>query len=444
MALMRTVEVLFVIIIIIGAFLITSQFAVLPSPRQIFGTNLQELAVSTLQTLDAQYNLSRTAFSSNPNAWGALQKSLAASLPPNVVFNLTVFNINSTGGVVTYHLANSISNAAGTLGVGSESASCLVTSSNVTFGVTPQKIGGGKPKTLYILNCNDSNGWWITGYTGQSLASDLKNILSPYFQTTILVNSTYQLGLLLNGTTISHLPTENVAGAVVINTFGEAVPIPAGYYNKTGYRSSDQSYANYTYTLGRRVNAYNWTWVSIVGYPFYYVTNTKTLNNIQAWGIYGTRMVGTNNGQGPAGLNAFLRGLDGQSYLYNSTSITEEIGVVYLSSAALDRCNYYGIYPAPYQTATRALPSYILGPYHLTATEIFNRSPSYPTYIAAATYSHKGGGAFLAIGATRIPDIRVAALGLLMYYNPQIYKSQFEASGTSRLITLQLAQQGGT
>jgi hypothetical protein len=447
MALMRTVEVLFVIIIIIGGFLITTQFAVLPYPRQIFGTNLRELAVSTLQTLDAQYNLSSIVFSTDSNAWGALQKSLAASLPPNVIFNLTVFNINSTGGVVTYRLANSISNAAGNLGIGSQSASCLVTSSNVTFGMTPQKIGGGKPKTLYILNCNDANGWWITGYTGQSLASDLKNLLSPYFQTTILVNGTYQLGCLLNRTRISSLPQENVTGAVVMNTFGEAVPIPAGYYNKTGYRSSDRSYANYTYTIGQRVNAYNWTWVSIVGYPFYYVTNTKItpFNNTQAWGIYGTRMVGTDNGQGPAGLNAFLRGLGGKTYLYNSTGITGNPGVVYLSSTALDRCNYYGIYPAPYQTSTRALPSYILNVYNLIATEIFNRPPSpNQNWIAGATYSHTGGGAFTAIGLTRTPDIRVSVLGLLMYYHPQIYKSEFEAGGTSRLVTLQLAQQGGT
>jgi hypothetical protein len=439
---MRTVEVLFVIIIIIGAFLITTQFAVLPYPSQIFGTNLRELAASTLQTLDAQYNLSRIVFSTNPNAWGALQKSLAASLPPNIIFNLTVFNINYTGGVVTYRLANSISDAAGNLGVGSESASCLVTSSNVTFGITPQKIGGGKPKTLYILNCNDANGWWITGYTGQSLASDFKNILSPYFQTTILVNSTYQLGCLLNGTRISSLPTENITGAVIINTFGEAVPIPAGYYTTIGYDSKNGSYANYTYTLGLRVKAYNCTWVSIVGYPFYYVTNTKTFKTTQnTWGIYGMQITGNKSDEGSSGLNAFLQGLAGQTYKYNDTWITGSPGVVYLSSAALYSCNYYGIYSAPYQTSTRALPSYILSSYSLTATEIFNPVGN---WIAGATYRHTGGGAFTAIGATRIPDIRVSALGLLMYYHPQIYKSQFEASGTSRLVTLQLAQQGGT
>jgi hypothetical protein len=88
-----------------------------------------------------------------------------------------------------------------------------------------------------------------------------------------MVQNTAQLGQILNG---SALQGETVRNATVINPFGEAVPIPAGYYTAKGYRSDDQSYANYSYTLGLRVNAYNWTWVSIVGYPFYYVTNMKT------------------------------------------------------------------------------------------------------------------------------------------------------------------------
>jgi len=438
--LMRTVEVLFVIIIILGAFMISAYFAVLPSPRQIFGTNLRELAVSTLQTLDAKYNLSRIVFEDDPDAWGVLQKALSASLPPNIVFNLTVFSINSTGGIVTYQLVNSVSNSEGDLGVGSESASYLVTSSEVTFGITPEKIGekSGKNITLYILNCNDANGWWIPGYTGQTLAADFYNLLSPYFTTTVLVNSTYQLGLLLNGTA---LKGETLRDAVVINTFGEAVPIPTEYcqggsHEGEGYDSSRSSYARYFHTLGVKTRTYNWTWVSIVGYPLYYVSNTGRFTGDQAWGIYGTVSVAQ------AGLNAFLRGLTSRSYLYDSTWITGEPGVVYLSSAALDRCNYYGIYPAPYQTSTRALPASILiGTYGLTATEMFNRVGD---WIAAATYRRTGGGAFTAIAVTRIPDIRVTVLGLLMYYSPQIYRSEFGASDTSRLVTLQLSQQGGT
>jgi len=443
---MRTVEVLFVIMIILGAFIVATQFAVLPSPRQIFGTNLRELAVSTLQTLDTKFDLTKTVFKSPSDpAWGFLGNALSASLPPNIVYNLSVFEISSSGGVVTYYLVKSISDAEGSLGADSEAASYLVTSPNVTFSITPEKIGekSGKNITLYILNCNDANGWWITGYTGQTLAADLYNLLSPYFKATVLVNSTYQLGLLLNGTA---LKGETLRDAVLINTFGEAVPIPAGYYTTQGYDSGNRAYAKYAYILGQRVNTYNWTWVSIVGYPLYYVTNTVFFASTQnGWGIYGMRMIGKDGGEGPSGLNAFLRGLDSQSYSYNPNWITGSPGIVQFTSGASYYSNYYGVYPSPYQTSTRALPTSILSTYHLTATEIFNRPPApNQNWIAGATYRHTGGGALTAIGLTRTPDIRVTVLGLLLYYRPTIYRSEFGAGGTSRLVTLQLSQQGGT
>jgi len=147
---------------------------------------------------------------------------------------------------------------------------------------------------------------------------------------------------------------------------------------------------------------------------------------------------------GQAGLNAFLRGIDNRGYSYDNSWITGSPGVVQLTSYAYERSNYYGLYPAPYQTATRALPSWIMGTYNLNV-----RSKDYvfePVggWIAGATFSHQGGGALTAIGLTRIPDIRITDLALLMYYSPEIYRSEFGASGTSRLVTLQLAQQGGT
>jgi hypothetical protein len=429
---LRTVEVIIVILILAGAFIAASLFAVLPSPRQISSPDLGQLGLTTLQMLDKDKDLTETVFKDPADpAWIDLEIVLSACLPPNIVHNLTVYDIVTLpDGTVSYQAANSITNSESGIGTDSEAASYLVTSTNVTFMVAPEKISG----TLYILNCSDANGWWITGYTAQSLASDLYNLLSPYFETTVLVNSTYQLGLLLNGTT---LKGETLQDAVILNTFGEAVPIPAGYYTTQGY--ADGSYAKYAWILGQKVNSYNWTWVSIVGYPFYYVTNTvffaSTQNN---WGIYGMKMVSG------YGLGCFLRGLDELPYSYRSQS-TEDIGVVYLSSAALDRCNYYGIYPAPYQTSTRALPTTILSTYDLTPTELFYRVNN---YIAAATYRHTGGGALTAIGLTRIPDIRVTALALLMYYRPILYKSEFTLRAgerpTQRLVVLQLGQQGGS
>jgi hypothetical protein len=149
-------------------------------------------------------------------------------------------------------------------------------------------------------------------------------------------------------------------------------------------------------------------------------------------------------------LNAFLQGLNNQTYVYNSTWITGSLsGVKYLTNEALEDCNYYGIYPSPYQTFTRALPSYITGIYHLNVTtHIFNPDGGYypgsvyrHTVTVGSTTDFMGG--FLALGVTRTPDIRVTALGLLSDYSPRLYRSSYTTYGTSRLAVLQLGLAGG-
>ena len=435
---MRTIEVLIVIIIVTGAFIAASFFAVLPWPRQVSPMNLRRLSFTTLQMLDSDYALSAASFETNNyTLWGGLQVALAASLPPNVIYNLTIYDV-SGGTTQLYNPVASISNAE-SLGATSDASSYLVASSNVTFNVTPEKIGAhGGGGTLYILNCSDAPSWWITGYTANSLAQDLYNLLSPYFYRTMMVQNTTQLAQILDG---NALQGETLQNAVVINTCGEAVPIPSNYadlYN-------DNSYAEYFYEVGKRVNQYNWTWTSIVGWPFYYVSNTNKFSSSQNnWGIYG--MVQVSN----PGLNAFLQGLDNRSSYVPGNSQTNSIsGLVYLSSQALDSSNYYGIYPSPYQTSTRALPTSITTDYHLDVTTyVFNPVGG---SIPAAVYRHKvtiGGttqyqGGFYAIGLTRTPDIRLTALGLLADYKPRLYRSEYSANGTSRLAVLQLGLVGG-
>jgi hypothetical protein len=442
---MRTIEVLLVIIIILGASIIASFFAVLPSPREVSPLNLRKLAFTTLQVLDVNYSLSRIVFMSPDDpAWNELRIALSACLPPNVIYNLTVYEVQSGNATELYRFKMSISNAE-SLGIASDAASYLVASSNVTFHVIPEKIGEhGVGGTLYILNCSDARGWWITGYTAQSLAQDLYNLLSPYFQTTVMVQNTTELGKILNDNT---LQGEVVQNAVVINTFGEAVPIPTEYC-KQPY--SNDNYANYSYFLGQQVRRYNWTWVSIVGYPFYYISNTGNFtgqNDQNTYGIYGMKQVG------PAGLNAFLRGLDNQGYAYNNNDITGDpnddprLASVSLSSNAIYYCNYYGIYPSPYQTSTRALPSSINTTYHLRVTTyVFNPVGN---WIPGAVYRHVFQGAsnitgsLFALGLTRTPDIRLTALGLLCDYKPRLYRSEYTATNTSKLVVLQLGLLGG-
>src|SRR4030042_6256201 len=143
----RTIEILFVIIIISGALIATSYFAVLPSAREVSPINLRRLSFTTLQTLDSDFDLSRAAFETdNATAWGGLQVALSASLPPNIVYNLTVYDVNDQDGEV-YSYVSSLSNAA-SLST-SDVSTYTVASSNVTFNVSPEKIGEGSGGTLY-------------------------------------------------------------------------------------------------------------------------------------------------------------------------------------------------------------------------------------------------------------------------------------------------------
>lgn len=427
---MRTIEILIVIIIITGAFIIASFYAVLPWPRQVSPVNLRRLSFTTLEMLDSNYALSQAAFDTgNSTLWGQLQVALSASLPPNVIYNLTVYEVSQGGGQLYVPVAN-MSNAE-SLGVTSDASSFLVASSNVTFNVTPEKIGEhGGGGTLYILNCSDAPSWWITGYTANSLAQDLYNLLSPYFYRTIMVQNTAQLGQILGNTS---LQGETLQNALVINTCGEAVPIPTAYCTAP---YSNDAYAYYDYFLGQRVRLYNWTWASIVGYPFYYVSNTGYFSGQNDWGVYGMKSVAA------AGLNSFLRGLDGKGYVTDTIGwITSELPSVPLSVNAIYYSNYYGIYPAAYQTATRALPIGITSTYNLAVTaSLFDPVSGYR---AGAVYRNAVSGGFLALGLTRTPDIRLTALGLLADYKPRLYRSEYSANGTSRLAVLQLGLVGG-
>jgi hypothetical protein len=430
----RTIEVLFVIIILSGAFIAVSYFAVLPTPKEVSPINLRRLSFTTLQMLDSDYDLSYAAFETDdPAVWGRLQIALSASLPPNVVYNLTVYDINEQGGQI-YNYVASMSNAE-SMGGTNDVSSYTVASSNVTFNVTPQKIGEGSGGTLYILNCSDANGWWITGYTAQSLAQDLVNLLSPYFVNTIMVQNTAQLAQILSS---SPLKGETVHNAVVINTCGEAVPIPSEYC-RTPY--SQDNYAYYSYFLGQKVNQYNWTWASIVGYPFYYVSNTEVFANGQNnWGIYGMQQTGG------GGSIAFLRGLDSQSYGISGNAITDSATrPAALAQQTINASNYYGIYPSVSQTSTRALSGSILTTYHLSiGVNVLNPISGYNP---GTLYTHGSTtitGSFLALGLTRTPDIRITALSLLSYYQPRVYRSEYTATNMSRLVVLQLGLAGGS
>jgi hypothetical protein len=418
----RTVESLFVLAIVFTSLFAVQNYIQLPSPRLASSIGLTEYASSTLKSLDINGALTEAAFSEGSNWSPELLKSLDSCLPANTVYKLTAYKIdfNQTTGKLEYIQNKTGPSNVGNFPSGSVTASYTVTSPDVTVTQTPEKIRSSNSYlTLYILNCQDANGWWITGFTGQTLADDVYQKMSPYFLTTVMVNSTSQLDTLLSGLPITSNPNEKVQGAVVINTFGECIPIPS---------SQVASYEKFPYNVGKRVNLSNWTWVSIVGYPFYYASNKVSFAaDENGWGIYGMKMVDSR------GLNYFLQGIDYTSHptpVENNTWITKEIpGVVYYTDSVREVQDYYGLYTGTSQTSSRALPQGDLSHYKLTLpldsqgrqyTNIFNPvTISGKQYYAGATWVHRVNGvtrgSFMAIGLVRTPDIRVALVGLLDY-----------------------------
>ena len=226
---LKTLETLFVVVLVFTTLYSVQTYVQLPSPRLSSSIGLQEYATSTLKSLDNDGTLTRAAFSEGDEWPTDILKSVDSSLPANTIYKLTAYQIVSDAmiGNLQYVVNKTGPSNVGLFPSGSVTSTYTVTSPDVTVTQTPEKIGSiDGPLTLYILNCDDANGWWITGFTPQTLASDVYQMMSPYFETTILVNSTTQLETLLSGLPITANPKERVKGAVVLNTFGETVSDP--------------------------------------------------------------------------------------------------------------------------------------------------------------------------------------------------------------------------
>jgi len=150
---------------------------------------------------------------------------------------------------------------------------------------------------------------------------------------------------------------------------------------------------------------------------------------------------------GTGGSRAFLEGINDQTYVSNTNAVTDSANrQVTFTQNVLVKSNYYGIYPSTYQTSTRALSNSTLAGYNLkVGLNIFDPAGD---YLAGAIYNHYATGSsnitgsLLALGLTRTPDVRVTGIGLLSYYQPRLYASEYTAQGTSRLVILQLGLVG--
>ena len=440
---MRTVEAMIAVAILVGGVAGLTAYLQLPPPKSVYSDQLYNLGYSALQQLTASGVLQTAAFNpDNPLYQSELQSALQAILPANVVYNLTYYNVTTStiNGVNTtqYTPIGYISNSGGAQPKFTVTVSFVVPSPNLTF------VLKAKPyhSTVFILNCSDALGWWITGYTASTLAANLKQLLTQrtYFQRVITINNTNQLYTLLSSGELQVDQTQySATNSIIINVFGESIPIPL---TLLGVNNGD--FAEYDKWLGQKVQNYNITWVQVVGWPFYEVSNTQysgfsNSNCGEGYPYYG--IVGI-CGLGGTGLDSFAEGFTGIDSCNISVVAPSGYAIVDASSNLLATENYYGIYVNPYQSSSRPLqfPNNC-GLQPIMA--VFNSFTSgSTTYYPAEVYTNsEHQGYFIDIGLVRIPDIRIAALALLEFFHPQVIPStNFATTGYTRLVVLQLGE----
>jgi len=89
---MRVIETLLASFIVVLALAFASIFATTPASQQYEATELEKIGYNVLHDLDDQGLLPRFVYNAE---WSNLRSALRVTLPSDVYFNLTVYNLNS-------------------------------------------------------------------------------------------------------------------------------------------------------------------------------------------------------------------------------------------------------------------------------------------------------------------------------------------------------------
>ncbi len=152
------------------------------------------------------------------------------------------------------------------------------TSGIVTEAVTlPQSVLSSIPPEIralagfkfVVINCSDARSWWVNA---SKIVDLIRNVLSKYYYVKlVIINNTEQLLQFIENP--ANFSGMNLTGAIVINAHGEVVPIPSEFV-VNGVPLWKDWYGNITNAIAK----YRLIWVSVVGYPFFYVSNTLYTN----------------------------------------------------------------------------------------------------------------------------------------------------------------------
>ncbi len=228
---------------------------------------------------------------------------------------------------------------------------------------------------VYLLAIQGYPSSWVSA---QKLLTVLQPLVGKLISKVVVVSTPREWENLLN---------KGPASAIVINCHGEAVPATASMASNAGKPSK---WVGLFRRIGERVRG-GWIWVSVIGYPFYYVANASGLYSWSpTYGKYGPGSLGAKVVLGAAtGGYGLFWGYNGVDLL---ASITDS-GVVAanLTGVELPRKVY----------ASRSLN---LGAFPQVAVEPFyvNVTGGVTYYSAEAIYV--GRGAFVLIGFSAFED----------------------------------------
>ena len=243
------------------------------------------------------------------------------------------------------------------------------------FTVDLRRVPVSSLPTVYLLAIKGYPSSWVS-------ASALLNLLQP------LVGKLISKVVVVNTSTAwENLLNNGPASAIVINCHGEAVPATASIENDA---ANPSKWVPMFRKIGDRVRN-GWIWVSVIGYPFYYVANSTRL---YSWfpnsGFYGPSDLGAKIvlGEATGGYGLFW-GDSGNNLLARITN------------AGLIAANLTGIDLPKTVYASRSMS---LGAFLKASVEPFyvNKTGGMTYYSAEAIYTGKG--AFVLIGFSAFED----------------------------------------
>jgi len=177
---------------------------------------------------------------------------------------------------------------------------------------------------VFVIQCRDAPSWWvgdinqvIDGFTSvMKKAGTMFNL--------IYVNTTQQLYGFMNNLIVRDDNGRDLRPgfeyrlkySVFMNGHGEAIPIPSQFVS--GTNPQWQSYFDF---IRNQIKKYCWIWISITGYPFYYVSNHAYDSSWNTWNVPGLYNIGS------SGVNEFLDSSTGALYWssYSLISVVSQI-----------------------------------------------------------------------------------------------------------------------